>query len=148
MSRNKKEDYHKEYYLKNKDRLQAQNKENYIKNKEAYLERSYEWRKKNPFKRTLSERKRFLKTLYNLSWEQYEELYNLQNGSCKICNIPLSLVSMKEEQLESACVDHCHTTGKIRGLLCKSCNLVLGNARESISILENSIKYLNDYADK
>jgi hypothetical protein len=41
-------------------------------------------------------------------------------------------------------VDHCHTTGKIRGLLCNNCNLALGNFKDNLNSLENAIKYLKN----
>jgi len=41
-------------------------------------------------------------------------------------------------------VDHCHTTGKVRGLLCSNCNLALGNFKDNITNLEQAIKYLKN----
>jgi hypothetical protein len=68
-------------------------------------------------------------------------LFEKQNGTCAICDIPLAL--FPHEHFPSACVDHDHSTGKIRGLLCYSCNLVLGYARDNIAILDSAKKYLN-----
>lgn len=59
-----------------------------------------------------------------------------QNGQCKICGIHQS--SLKE----NLTVDHDHSTGKVRGLLCRKCNLLLGNAKDEPSILQRAIVYL------
>src|SRR6266851_2205326 len=53
---------------------------------------------------------------YGISEEEYERLLRLQNGVCAIC---------KEKPEGWLCVDHCHLTGKVRGLLCKNCNSAL-----------------------
>ena len=72
-----------------------------------------------------------IKRYYGLSPEEYNEIVKHQDGKCAICNLTLKLS-----------VDHNHTTGKVRGLLCSSCNTVLGHARDSIVILQRAILYL------
>ena len=66
-------------------------------------------------------------------------MLNLQNNSCSICK------KHKDEFTYHLVVDHCHTTGKIRGLLCKKCNLGIGHLNDDITILENSIEYLKKH---
>lgn len=83
---------------------------------------------------------RGLKNNYNLNLEELENLYILQNKKCKICNIEHSSVS-KHGGLY---IDHCHTTGKVRGLLCSRCNLLLGNCKDDVSILNAAINYLSN----
>ena len=82
-----------------------------------------------------------LKKRYNLSWEAYLELLAEQDNKCKICSLELSTISEKHT-LNAACVDHCHTSGKVRGILCRPCNLVLGNAKDNTEVLKNAIEYL------
>ena len=72
-----------------------------------------------------------IKRKYGLSPEEYNILFISQNGRCKICR--------SDKKLS---VDHCHSTGKVRGLLCTSCNILLGGAKDSIKILEEAIEYL------
>jgi len=76
---------------------------------------------------------------YGVSKHQYEEMLINQNRKCKICGL---------DELEnlSNClyIDHCHSTNRVRGLLCYNCNTLLGLARDNIDILKNSIKYLED----
>jgi len=76
-----------------------------------------DWRKKN--KKSYSEKHRFyqLKYKYGLSREVYESMVASQGGACKICN------RVPSERLR---VDHDHETGCVRGLLCLSCNALLG----------------------
>jgi hypothetical protein len=66
---------------------------------------------------------------YGIDYREYAELYYSQNGLCGICGKPES-VRRVAEQVFSLCVDHCHKTGRVRGLLCTTCNKRLG-------ILEN-----------
>ena len=80
---------------------------------------------------------------FGLLWETYETMFNLQNGTCAICKTPLRLHKGIESDLPVACVDHNHSTGKVRGLLCKDCNLGLGKFKDSLSLLENASEYLN-----
>lgn len=56
--------------------------------------------------------------------------------SCEICG------KQWEEGKEKLCIDHDHSTGKVRGILCKHCNHVLGHSRESLTILDNAKAYL------
>lgn len=72
-----------------------------------------------------------LKRLYGITLEKYKEMFQEQNGCCKICK------THQDELAHTLCVDHNHITSIVRGLLCKSCNLTLGR-------IENNI---NDYAD-
>lgn len=80
---------------------------------------------------------RMLKHRYNLTFEEYELMYKNQNNSCKICAIPKELGGRKGLH-----VDHCHITGRVRGLLCCSCNSAIGKLKENKNILNNAIAYL------
>lgn len=94
---------------------------------------------------TQSERRSlWLKRKYNLSYVEYEELYHLQNGKCKICSIEIS-IKAKDNGHETACVDHCHSTNTIRGLLCNHCNRALGLLKENPSVIENLLNYIRSF---
>lgn len=101
------------------------------------------WRKRNKERAALAEKKSSLKRKYGLSWEDYVELYNLQKGCCPICGSFMKLLPEKN-CLISTCVDHDHATGKVRGLLCRPCNLGLGNFRESKEALLKAVEYLKN----
>ena len=78
-----------------------------------------------------------LQKKYNLTIEEEREMAENQDHRCLICLSTLPLY-----------VDHCHKTGKVRGLLCRDCNFTLGRVGDSIPILLNSIKYLEKYSER
>lgn len=84
----------------------------------------------------LSSKNSKLKARFGISLDIYNQLLTDQNYQCFICN------KTKSANGHSLAVDHCHKTGKIRGLLCKACNIALGNFKEDIKSLQNAIVYL------
>ena len=86
-----------------------------------------------------------LKSVYGISKEQYMALLEAQNYKCKICGLTSSSQAAKvgRKKVPSAlAVDHCHQTGRIRGLLCVNCNSMLGMARDNPTLLLRAIQYL------
>lgn len=80
--------------------------------------------------------KKYCLKLYGVSVEEYNEIFNNQEGKCAICDIPQS-------ELKSRLgVDHNHVTNQVRGLLCHKCNLALGLLDDSIEILDRAKVYL------
>lgn len=75
-----------------------------------------------------------LKERYNISIEEYNSILEKQNNLCAICKL-LSKTKLN--------VDHCHNTGRIRGLLCGNCNRALGLFKDNIQYLYNAIEYLS-----
>jgi len=133
-----------EEYQENKESIKKQHKIYYEKNKEKTLQDSYKYRRLKPEKRKLSNRKNHLKREYGLSWEEFTDLYNIQEGKCKICGCFIELQSGKNSKT-SACVDHCHNTLEVRGLLCRPCNLGIGNLQDNVDILKKAIVYLESF---
>lgn len=72
---------------------------------------------------------------YGITLEEYENLFIVQHGCCAICRVRKPAHEFK--------VDHCHETGKVRGLLCLNCNVLLGHAKDNPRILLDAVKYLN-----
>lgn len=84
-------------------------------------------------------KERMLKYRYSLTIDSYHSMYEEQNKSCKIC--------LKEYELggwKGLYVDHCHRTGKVRGLLCPKCNTMIGVLNEDIELLRSMAKYIED----
>lgn len=79
-----------------------------------------------------------IKSVYGVTVEEYEQMLERQNHSCAICKIV-----PKSTNKRGLCIDHCHTTGVVRGLLCNNCNSLLGNAKEKASTLIAACAYLN-----
>lgn len=104
-------------------------------NPEYYTQKAMEWSKANREKVLLSSKKNWYKTKYGITIEEYEQKLENQNHCCAICNKHESNFARK------LAVDHCHTTNKIRDLLCPKCNLAFGYVDEDITILENMISY-------
>lgn len=87
-----------------------------------------------------------LKSKFGMTLDEYNKMFQEQNGLCKLCSKPETARHRCGDkiQVKDLSVDHSHKTGKIRGLLCSCCNRALGYAQESIEILENMIKYLEE----
>jgi hypothetical protein len=81
--------------------------------------------------------KQHIKRKYGLEWEDYVSLLDKQKGKCFLCE---SDGSGKDNRLV---VDHDHSTGEVRGLLCWSCNVGIGLFKEDVALLEKVIKYVN-----
>jgi hypothetical protein len=104
--REKNKGYDKEYYARNHERIKSQHRKIGFKTR--------------------------IKTKYNLTVKEYNEMVKKQNGCCAICERRIHLV-----------VDHDHKTGRVRGLLCNSCNTVLGFINDNPAILRRMMQYLN-----
>lgn len=77
--------------------------------------------------------RKFLLKKYGLSVEEFDVLVAAQKGACKICG--------KAARLH---VDHNHTTGHVRGLLCRTCNIGLGHFNDRLDLLQAAITYLRE----
>jgi hypothetical protein len=100
------------------------------------------WEILNPDKWELQKRNQRLKRRYGIKLDEYDELFTSQKGLCAIChNPPKGIHSSGRAHILH--VDHCHTTGKIRGLLCTACNQALGMFKEDIGILKKAMEYIN-----
>ena len=82
-----------------------------------------------------------LKRAYGITLDEYEELLSKQDSKCAICGIDNN--GKYRNKPRAFAVDHCHSTGKIRGLLCSDCNTGIGLLKDNINYLQLAIKYLN-----
>ena len=103
--------------------------------KECHRKSSASYRKNNPNKSKERIREWWLQTQYGLSPEEYDYLWDEQEGKCAICR-------GKCKTGRALAVDHCHKTGRVRGLLCKNCNSGIGFLCDTYTGVERALNYL------
>ena len=81
----------------------------------------------------------YYKRTYGMSLEDFTFLLETQQGKCKLCYRDVSIEGLGPNR---AVVDHCHTNGHVRGILCNECNRALGYFHDNIQALENAVDYL------
>lgn len=89
-----------------------------------------------------------LRKIYGTTYHEVKELWEKQGGACALCEATLSIEATSAARPDTANLDHCHDTGDIRGLLCRSCNLLLGHAKDRIVVLQAAIRYLRKSAEQ
>jgi hypothetical protein len=99
-----------------------------------------QWREANKHKaierywaNPAGERERHLVRKYGVTLERYTQMLEQQGGACAIC---------RKTQQRAFDVDHCHATGRVRGLLCTNCNRMIGHAADDASRLRAAAAYL------
>jgi hypothetical protein len=123
--------YRREQYLKHKDKEKETRRKYLIKNREKVLEKQRKYNKENPLKRKNS----ILKYEYGITLDQYNKMFETQEGKCAICQ------RHQNELTRTLCVDHDHKTNKVRALLCVTCNT-------DVSVVENRLEEMTKYLNK
>lgn len=95
------------------------------------------WRSNNP--RLV--KNAYLMKNYGITIEVYEAMFEAQNGLCAICK-QMETAVRNDGSPQVLSVDHCHTTNEVRALLCKHCNIALGEFKDNITYLKSAIQYL------
>lgn len=83
-----------------------------------------------------------IKSRYGLAAEAFKAMADQQQGRCAICATDLKLSREGVCRDKTVVVDHCHQTGKVRGILCSMCNTGLGSFKDSEKRLTSAIQYL------
>lgn len=102
--------------------------------KSCHKNTTVKWQNENSDKVSLIRRRTKLKQKYGISVEEYDAMFKEQNGVCKLC--------YKEHTRRPLNVDHCHSTGKVRGLLCDKCNMALGLLNDDVKLIDKIKDYL------
>jgi NMD protein affecting ribosome stability and mRNA decay len=134
------------FMARDKENVKRLQKEWYEKNKELTKERAKNWVEENPEKRKAAANKyaknnperlrnNALKSQYGITLEEFNRMKSDQQNRCGICGSEFK--NTKHTHL-----DHCHTTGKIRAILCGSCNKGLGHFKDSVLNLLSAARYL------
>lgn len=106
------------------------------KDRQEYLKYHKEYTAKNKERKRPIKQRSSLMYKFNITMEMYEQMLMDQDFRCGICKKHMS------EFTRRFAVDHCHETGKIRGLLCMKCNIGLGNLGDTEKSLEQAMAYL------
>ena len=116
-----------EYLAAARDRMKAAREKDPNPEREA----GKKWRSK-----TVTRRKDYhLRKNYGITLEQWDQMFLDQGSKCAVC---------KSADAQRWHVDHCHTTQRVRGILCSHCNLMIGHAKDNIRTLLTAAEYLND----
>ncbi len=125
------------------------------------LEYARRYRKENPDKVLACNRKSYrysatqrrnvrhyaLRTKYGMTEADFDEMLAGQNGKCAICSVTV-VVGDERHSHQTACVDHCHATGAVRGILCNRCNKGLGMFEDDLPRFRRVMRYLeSDYTN-
>lgn len=135
----RKRKYSKRWYHANKKKAKASQKKWYNKNQLKLKQYRKQYYRKNKARTKAINRNSVLKH-FGLTLESYNKMLMDQNFRCYICRVKVKRLK------KSLAVDHDHKTGKVRGLLCNTCNIVLGLVKESTMRLGSMIDYLVQHA--
>lgn len=153
LQRQRRREANARYKKRHPERHAARNRLSYLRNRETAMAkmRVYHWNHRDEIlpkmrKRYHENRETIRRarnaSRYGITLEEYDALFVIQGGVCALCGEP----SDSERRLLS--VDHCHDTGKVRGLLCSSCNMGIGIFNDDIESLEKAIAYLRSHQQK
>ena len=123
----------KEYVSKHKEKTAAYRTKYHFEHKQKFNERSRKYAKDNSellYRRVMFKR-------YGITSDQLDSLLMKQNHVCAIC--------FGKDAKKRLAVDHCHTTGPVRSLLCGECNMGLGKFKDSSNILFRAAEYLKGF---
>lgn len=121
-------------YQRDKEKVRERNAARYALKREAILQSSRELYQKTRG-RVLSKCWEWrLKDQFGMTPGQYFAMLDAQGGRCAVCR--------SEPLKRKLGVDHCHATGKVRGLLCHSCNIAIGLLKDSVPAIENLLAYM------
>jgi Autographiviridae endonuclease VII len=126
----------KRWYEKNKDRHSESVRQWKERNAEKFKRDNKKWASENVWRRRDAD----LARVYGLRRGEYEERLKAQGNRCAICG--------NEPKIRRLAVDHDHTTGKVRALICATrCNVILGLAKDNFTLLLRAAKYLEDHCN-
>lgn len=142
--------------LRCKECCNARRIKQYYSNQDENIKKSTQWKKDNREHANAWERANRLKDLpltrakeatrkKGINIDRYNQMLLEQGNKCAICKQPETRRVRSSEEVARLCIDHCHTTLKIRGLLCFHCNVGLGKFFDDIDKLQSAITYLKKH---
>ena len=138
-------EYTRKYRADNSEKVTASKARAYREHPEKAAAYAKKYRQRHPERNKETWRRQNLKK-YGLTPHQVAVMIGQQEGCCASCtNV---IMRGTREAKRQAHVDHCHATGRVRGILCQRCNLILGHAKDQPSVLIAAAKYLTDRATR
>lgn len=92
-----------------------------------------------------AQRERNWRHKYGIERSDFEQMWSEQEGKCAICFVDLTNIELDNDpknKSNTACVDHCHSTGKVRALLCARCNKGIGLFDDETEKVKSAYEYL------
>lgn len=111
------------------------------KTPKKYLDTHKRWRDSS---RGIEWRLRKTCRKYSMTLEDYDVLHEAQGYVCAICEKPETRLGSLSGEVQRLSIDHCHRTGRIRGLLCAKCNLGIGHFEDDVPRLKRIVEYLDE----
>jgi hypothetical protein len=112
-----------QWYLDNKEVHDARNRRYYRNNERQFRENAY-------------------RSKYGIGVDDYDRLFESQNGVCALCNKPESARDKWTGKVRRLAIDHCHETGQVRGLLCYRCNHITGCLGDNLEAALKLVRYM------
>ncbi|AZV02296.1 endonuclease VII [Pectobacterium phage Arno18] len=124
--------------------------------KRCRVNKNKEYRKANP-ERVIGVRRKYykansekmredsLKYKYKITLTEYNSMFAQQGGVCKICGMKETAIGHYSGEVKRLAVDHCHSTGVVRGLLCSRCNTAIGKMHDSPELLRKAADYIESF---
>lgn len=152
QSKEEKYAYNRQYRIDHKDEIKRRTKQHDLDNREQLLKRKRDFSNRNREHESAYTKqyridhkdkydalymKYRLKKNYGITTEDYNKMFEDQEGCCAICGKHQKDINKK------LAVDHDHVTGKVRGLLCHKCNIGMGHFNDDINLLGIVIEYLS-----
>ena len=139
MTKEKRAAYNRAYFAKNREKLRADARKDYAANREARVAQKRAYNAANKEKVAASQKATYAKNprkkLARTASYRYGitplQVMRIWDSPCEVCGATGQIH-----------VDHDHLTGRVRGGLCRNCNIALGHVQESVTTLRNLIKYL------
>jgi len=130
----RRKEYLKGYHERTREERSQKAANHYQQNREAVLARNKEWREKNKGRHHAAVRDAQRLRLYGVTREQYDNILASQGGVCALCGAP-------PPRNAELCLDHCHDSSRVRGILCQRCNKAL-HALEDPKWVQRAQAYL------
>lgn len=111
----------------------------WVEKVEDRMEYLKQWKRNNPDK----QRRYRLKKEYGVTPEWYDETFAAQGNGCAICGGQCKKIEDGHQNYMA--IDHCHGTGRVRGILCNDCNLAIGHMKDDPATLRAAADYLDRY---